>query len=120
MTPVFDHDDGAMDAIMFLAYIKDLSNAVPSLTGPEPLLAPEDQRALDALGPNLAGRIVAGEVRPRPRSDLGTDSVAPACEIAGAMNRGGEDGALSAAAREEIERKIKELEEGDETSGTTK
>jgi hypothetical protein len=120
MTPAYDQDDGAMDAIMFLAYLKDLSSSVPSVTGPEPTLAPEDQRALDALGPDLAARIVAGQVRPRPRSDPATNSVAPSRQIAAAMNRGGEDGKLSDAAREEIARKIKELEEGDEKQGPAK
>jgi|SRR5579862_3938623 len=120
MTPAYDQDDEAMDAIIFLAYLKDLSSSVPSVTGPEPVLAPEDQRALDTLGPDLAARIVAGQVRPRSRSDPAADSVAPACQMSAAMNRGGEDGNLSDAAREEIERKISELEEGDEKQGPAK
>jgi hypothetical protein len=117
MTPIFEHDDGAMDAIMYLAYLKDLASAVPALTGPEPMLSPEDRRALDALGPDLVARIVSGDVRPRPRSDPASDFIAPACQIAGAMNRGGQDGELTDAAREEMERKIKEIEEGDQKPG---
>jgi len=117
MTPIFDHDDGAVDAIMYIAYLKDLASAVPALTGPEPMLSPDDRRALDALGPDLVSRIISGDVRPRPRSDPASDLVAPGFQIAGAMHRGGEDGELTDAAREEMERKIREIEEGDEKPG---
>jgi hypothetical protein len=51
-------DDRAIEAILVLACLEDLARDVPSLTGPEPTLDLEDERALDDLGPDLVRRIL--------------------------------------------------------------
>jgi hypothetical protein len=51
-------DDRSIDAILFLALLEDVVRDVPSLSGPEPELDAADQRALDALGPDLVRRIL--------------------------------------------------------------
>jgi hypothetical protein len=117
---VNDHDDGALDALMFLAFFDESARQMPKLTGPEPELAPDDQAALDALGPDLVMRVLSGQVKPKAQPDSSTISSAPGLRIATALNRGGEDGELTDAAREEMERKIKELEEGDGNPGVGK
>ena len=54
-------DDRALDALLFLALLEDVARKAPSLSGPEPELDPADQRALDALGPDLVRRILEEE-----------------------------------------------------------
>lgn len=51
-------DERALEAILVLASLEDLARDVPSLTGPEPTLDPEDERALEDLGPDLVRRIL--------------------------------------------------------------
>ncbi len=55
-------DDRALDALLFLAYLEEVAREAPSLSGPEPAPDPADQRALDALGPDLPRRILDGDV----------------------------------------------------------
>lgn len=54
-------DDREIDALLVLAFLEDPTRGVPVLSGPEPELDPADQRALDALGPDLARRILEEE-----------------------------------------------------------
>lgn len=54
-------DDRALDALMVLAFLEDPMRGAPSPSGPEPELDPADQNALDALGPDLARRILEEE-----------------------------------------------------------
>jgi hypothetical protein len=54
-------EDRALEAILILARLQSLSRDVPAVTGPEPTLDPEDERALDALGPDLAQRLLDEE-----------------------------------------------------------
>jgi hypothetical protein len=51
-------EDRALSAILVLAYLEELSMEVPVLTGPEPTLVPEDERAIQDLGPDLVQRIL--------------------------------------------------------------
>ncbi|MBI3856141.1 MAG: hypothetical protein HY293_10680 [Planctomycetes bacterium] len=55
-------DDRAFDALIVLAFLEGLTQGAPVLSGPEPELDPADQRALDALGPDLARRILEEDV----------------------------------------------------------
>jgi hypothetical protein len=56
--PLNGRDDRALDALIVLAFLEPLTGEVPSLSGPEPELDPEDERALDGLGPDLVRRIL--------------------------------------------------------------
>jgi hypothetical protein len=108
-----DWNERVLDALIVLALRGDLNDAdVPDLDGPEPLLSEEDLRALKALGPDLGRRIVReggryrGRRQPRPPSptkdaDLGRT---------GTLNRSKPGAELSDKAREEMERRIRELE----------
>jgi hypothetical protein len=51
-------DDRALGAILVLACLEELARDVPSVTGPEPTLDLEDERALEDLGPDLVRRIL--------------------------------------------------------------
>lgn len=55
-------DDRALDDLLFLALLEDVARRTPSLSGPEPELDVADQRALDALGPDLVRRVLDGDV----------------------------------------------------------
>lgn len=56
-------DDRALDELLFLALLEEMARDVPSLSGPEPELDAADQRALDALGPDLVRKILEEEGR---------------------------------------------------------
>jgi len=109
-------EDGALDALIVAAFRQDETECerITPLPSPESVLSEEDCAALDALGGDLAARIVQGAWTP-----TGTDcpgSQTDEAELAAAMNRGEEDGELSDKAREEMDRKIRELE-GREKNG---
>lgn len=59
--PTNGRDDGALEALLALAFLEAVAGEVPPLTGPEPELDPADQAALDALGPDLVRRILREE-----------------------------------------------------------
>jgi hypothetical protein len=80
--------------------------APPELTGPEPALAEDDRRALDALGPDLVGRLL-GQERRRRRARRARRRRG----LTGSLHRAGAGGELSDEDREEMERKVCELEE---------
>jgi hypothetical protein len=73
---------------------------VPLREGVERCLTDEDKRALDALGPDLVGRIVRGEVPHRPL-----------------RRQGSGDGGLSDRDEEEMERKVREQEAREREAG---
>jgi len=109
-----DREEEALDALIVAAFRSDQSKEEDDLdlTGPEPRLSTEDERALAALGPDVVARILAGGSRhsgdhrpgaPRPPVQEP--------ELAGAMNRGEEDVEITKDAREEMERKVHEHEE---------
>jgi hypothetical protein len=56
-------DDRALDALIVLAFLEDPMREAPSPSGPEPELDSADQRALDALGPDLTRRILEEDSR---------------------------------------------------------
>ena len=62
-------DDRALDALIVLAFLEDPVREAPSPSGPEPELDPADQRALDALGPDLARRILEEDCGTAGRSE---------------------------------------------------
>ena len=114
MLPDEKAEERTYEALMWLAYLKDLSSDIPNLTDPAPAVRPEDQKALDALGADLVSRMVSGEEIPLPRSDPDGDAEAGrTSEVLAAMNRGGEEGGLTPEALEEMDRQIREAENDD-------
>jgi hypothetical protein len=109
-----DRADRFLDALIVLALRGELAeDDLPDLDGPEPVLSDEAQRALDALGPDLVARIVRGDWRPRRRPRRpGRVSDGPLGRT-GTMHRG-QATELTDKAREEMERKVRELEAEDE------
>ncbi len=110
-------EDRALDALIAAAFrqepCEDLT--LEELRRLESALSDEDKAALAGLGDDLAERIAAGLWTPRSRpggEDVGAGSCAE--ELAGSMHRGDEGGDLTDAAREEMERKLRELEEGEQ------
>jgi hypothetical protein len=88
-----EREEQALDALIVAAFRQDPDEdyALLDINAPEPLLSEEDNRALDALGSDLAVRIVAGW---RPSSkDKGDDTAVdePELLVAGAMHRGGDE-----------------------------
>lgn len=57
-TLMSEHDGQDLDALLLVAFLEGWLSDVPPLTGPEPELDPADQRALDALGPDLIRRLL--------------------------------------------------------------
>jgi hypothetical protein len=78
------------------------------------LLTPKGQRALEALGPDVVARVVRGRVRRkprrrrRPRQDRN--------RVGGSFRCGG-TGILTDQAREEMERRLRELEARERGAG---
>lgn len=87
----------------------------PDDANPESALTDEDREALDSLGPNLVNRILLGAWGPSSTrsSSAARPHEVPEPELAGALNRGGEDGELTDAAKKEMERKRRELDDKD-------
>jgi hypothetical protein len=109
-----DRADRILDVLIVLALCGETGDEdLPDLDGPEPVLSDEHQRALDALGPDLVARIVRGDWRPRRRPGRpGRVSDGPPGGT-GTMHRG-QSAELTDKAREEMERKVRELEAEDE------
>ncbi|HEV3256853.1 MAG TPA: hypothetical protein VG013_08250 [Gemmataceae bacterium] len=61
-------EERALDALIVMALrLQDPGPLpLPDLNGPPPLLRPEDQRALDALGPDLVERLMRPDQGRRP------------------------------------------------------
>jgi hypothetical protein len=77
------------------------------------LLTPEGLRALEALGPDLVGRIVQGEVPHRP---LRRRPRRGRARVGGSFRCGG-TGLLTDQARAEMERKVREQEVREREAG---
>ncbi len=86
------------------------AGTLPDLATPPPPLTKEDQEALDALGADFIAQILAGTWKPRRRRWRQRPAREAEQELAGAMQRGPEEGELSEQAWEEIERKIHDLD----------
>jgi hypothetical protein len=56
------HGGRALDGLLFLVWLEDVARDVPNCSGPVPDLEPADQRALDALGPDLVLKILEEDV----------------------------------------------------------
>jgi hypothetical protein len=110
-------EDRALDALIAAAFRQEPCEelTLEELRCLESVLSDEDKAALAGLGNDLAERLAAGLWAPRskPRGeDTGAGSSAE--ELAGSMHRGDEEGDLTDAAREEMERNLRELEEGEQ------
>lgn len=110
-------EDRALDALIAAAFRQEPCEDVPleELRRLESALSDEDKSALAYLGDDLTEKIAAGLWTPRSRPGV-DDAGAASCaeELAGSMHRGDEGGDLTDAAREEMERKLRELEEGEQ------
>jgi hypothetical protein len=110
-----NREDKALDALIAAAFRQEACEdlTLEELRRLESALSDEDKAALASLGDDLAERIAAGLWKARSGADDdGAGSESCAEELAGSMNRGDEEGDLTDAAREEMERKLRELEEG--------
>jgi len=109
-----EREDRALDALIVLAFRPELRQDVPlpDLTGPAPELPPEYQRALEALEPGLVQRLrrrlEASQPRTSRRGPRSSETGRP--RLTGSLHRGEEEGQLTDQAREEMERKVRELE----------
>jgi hypothetical protein len=105
-TPDDQHrEERALDALLVLALRPDLTE--------------EDRRALAALGPDLAERIVAGTWRPRrPGPGARRKARRRGRELTGSLHRAGEETDLTEEARQEMERKVRELDEEEKEGGS--
>jgi hypothetical protein len=111
-----ERDQRVLKALMFLLFHLDQAEDVaplPDPDGPEPVLSPEYQEALDALGPDLVQRLSRQLKRSRANRRRNAHGTARRNEptLTGSMHRGGKESKLTDEARAEMERKIRELEE---------
>jgi len=112
-----NREEDALDALIVAAFRQEdtdcgSSEDLPAKGSP---MGEEDSRALEALGPDLAQRVISGSWRPMAEEARGVQSSNELRELASAMNRGDENGQLSEKARDEMERRIRELEERGDT-----
>ena len=99
-------EDRALDALMAWALRQ------PDNTHPEKALTEEDRKALDELGPDLIEKVMSGRwTPPAPPTPATRRPRESELELAGSMNRAGEDQELSEEAVREMDRKRKELDE---------
>lgn len=107
-------ENDALDALIVAALRQDETEYgdITRLPPAGSVLNEEDCAALNALGEDLAARIVQGAWTPTETDCQGSQTLDS--ELAGAMNRSEEDGELSDKAREEMNRKIRELEDREE------
>jgi hypothetical protein len=110
-----EREDRALDALIVAASRPDLWPQAPARPpAPDAGLTKEDRRALDALGPDLAARVAAGQWAPRARPRPARPRRRGRPRLTGALHRAEEDAGLTEEARQEMERKVRELEaEGD-------
>lgn len=117
MNPEQDREDKALDALIAAAFRQASCDDIDlkALRAAQSALTPEDREALNKLDNDLVARIMAGDwsgknsLEPPARND----QAAAQSELAGAMHRGDEGADLTDAARKEMERKLRELEEED-------
>ncbi|MCW8137410.1 MAG: hypothetical protein KIT58_00720 [Planctomycetota bacterium] len=104
----------ALNALIAQALRSVDQTRLPKPGDPAPTLEPDDERAFKALGDDLVKRIMSGGAG-RAKKSTSTPRRSGRPELAGALHRGGdEDGELTDRAREEIERKIREIEAADD------
>ena len=109
-------DDDSLDALIVLVLTE--SSVVPEELQPDDdcdaFLSWEDRMALEAIDDDLVDQILAGEwqspLRPRRSTREHRDGRR---ELAGALNREGEDSDLPDEVRDAIEQRIRELDEED-------
>ena len=112
-------EDDALDALIVGAFCTDNCENVDKEIPAKVTLDEEQIRALDALGPDLVDRIIAGTWQPRDAAPKGRQVRRPGKLAATALNRGeAEQDELSEKARE-IERKVREAEALEDGEGRT-
>jgi hypothetical protein len=115
-----EREDQALDALIVIALRQDRDGVPPpDLAGPEPALSPEDQAALDQLGPDLVRRLVRRVRQGRaagPGKEAGKKDRRPKPHLAGSLHRG-DEAELTEQARQEMERKVRELDEKERGDG---
>ncbi len=113
-----EREDQALDALIVAAFRQEpcAEDDVKEMLAAEAYLSAEDRQALEALGPDLVAQILGGAWQPGGApAQTGRESADVAePELAGSMHRGDEESEITDAAREEMERKLRELEEDDE------
>ena len=117
MNSELNREDQALDALIAAAFRQEEFGDLDmeTLKKAERFLTAEDRQVLDNLGDDFVDRVTDGTRETQIRSPWEQSEEAHADELAAAMNRGDED--LTDVARDEMERKLRELEdEHDEES----
>ena len=113
-----NREDQALNALIAAAFRQvDCGDLTPEdLSKAEAALSREDLQALDNLGDDIVDKIVNDQFEPRTNSHKPEMLEAPEEELAGAMHRGEGEDELTDAAKEEMERKLRELDEDENDS----
>ena len=109
-----DREEQALDALIVWALRHDLAEdrPEPDLEGPQPVLSAEHREALEALGPDLVARILAGTWQPRQRPSA--NSRPGKRRLTGSLHRGEDDDEVTDRARREMERKVQDQDAEDQ------
>lgn len=113
--PIPEREGKALDALIVAAFRlqQDLQADRGAPCAPPPELLPEDQAALQALGPDLVQRIISGSYRTSMSAAAESSSINECHWAAGALYRGGSEEDLSEQARKEIEEQLRKLDDDD-------
>ena len=110
------NEERALDALMAAAFrVEDVERPVSEeearrMAESQPALSPEDEQVVAAMGPDFVDRLLeSAEDRNPGIEKLGKSLDVEIKEAYAAMNRGREGNDLDEKAREEIERKRREL-----------
>ncbi len=103
-----ERESAALDALAAAAFSQDLCDEdADDLQRLSATLTPEDRAALDASSKDRLAKLFGGGL-PKPKA-----AKRPTGNLATALNRADEDQELSEAARQEMERKVREAEEAE-------
>ena len=112
MNSELNREDQALDALIAAAFrqvdFDDLN--LETLKKAQRFLTAEDRQVLDNLGDDFVDRVSGGQWETRSVSAWERSHEVHDDELAAAMNRGDDDD-LTDVAREEMERKLRELED---------
>ncbi|MCB9950008.1 MAG: hypothetical protein H6824_03415 [Planctomycetaceae bacterium] len=115
MNSELDREDQALDALIAAAFRQEDSGDLDmeALKKAKRFLTAEDRQVLEKLGDDFVERVMNGTRESKATSIWKESETLHDEELASAMNRGDEDD-LTDAAREEMERKLRELEDADD------
>lgn len=118
MNSDLNREEQALDALIAAAFrqedIDDLD--METLKKSERFLTIEDRRVLENLGNDFVERVTNGTWESKVNSTWEDQENVHNEELSAAMNRGDEDN-ITDAAREEMERKLRELKDVDDDEG---